>query len=236
MSLHESLSTNSTSFWLHITCYNIAQDLKDFEVTLPLIWTCRKGKNDTFQMVTVNRERVRVALKWLKKNNHLYSHINISDANLQLIPESGVLSEKDFHQEVRTTKDNTPEDFISKQTTEETEETEVPHNSEIDSGSDSEINEDEEYLCCDSNCEWTHSDNEHSDTEYTAFSRPHNRSQCQTRKLLQYVRTKYKSKYNVEDEKNVEDYDEEPDNEELNNAGRKIKVGKDNGDQDIEES
>jgi len=38
----------------------------------------------------VRRERVRVALEWLKVNNALYNDITISDARLQLLPEDGV--------------------------------------------------------------------------------------------------------------------------------------------------
>ena len=82
---------------------------------------CRKGKNDTFAMVKVDRERVRVALKWLKKNNHLYYHINLSEANLMDIPESGEITSDHMRTiNVDVTPENTPEDFVSTKPTKTT--------------------------------------------------------------------------------------------------------------------
>ena len=38
----------------------------------------------------VNRTRVRVALEWLKENNHLYENITISAERLESLPVDGV--------------------------------------------------------------------------------------------------------------------------------------------------
>jgi hypothetical protein len=45
------------------------------------------------EMFRVRRARVRTALAWLKENNPLYAHINISDENLNQLPEDGIPEE-----------------------------------------------------------------------------------------------------------------------------------------------
>ena len=48
---------------------------------------CRLGKNDTFEMARVNRNRIRSFLQYLKANNPLYANIIISEENLLTYPE-----------------------------------------------------------------------------------------------------------------------------------------------------
>ncbi|CAG2201823.1 unnamed protein product [Mytilus edulis] len=47
------------------------------------------GKNDTSKEFNVRRQKVQIALIWLKKNNPAYSDIEISEERLNLLPEDG---------------------------------------------------------------------------------------------------------------------------------------------------
>ncbi|CAC5413966.1 unnamed protein product [Mytilus coruscus] len=47
------------------------------------------GKNDTSKEFNVRRQKVQIALVWLKKNNHAYFDIEISEERLNLLPVDG---------------------------------------------------------------------------------------------------------------------------------------------------
>ncbi|VDI81413.1 Hypothetical predicted protein [Mytilus galloprovincialis] len=47
------------------------------------------GKNDTSKEFNVRRQKVQIALIWLKKNNPAFSDIEISEERLNLLPEDG---------------------------------------------------------------------------------------------------------------------------------------------------
>jgi len=62
---------------------------------LKVMWMVREGKNDTFRKIRISREKIRLALLWLKANNKLYLAVDIDEENLASLPE-GEMNVKDI--------------------------------------------------------------------------------------------------------------------------------------------
>ena len=76
---------------------NLPQDIKGFLKDLPcsihdlpVLVIRRCGAEDTHADFRVRRERILVALEWLKANNPCYKDITINHSTLQLLPTNGI--------------------------------------------------------------------------------------------------------------------------------------------------
>ena len=77
---------------------NLPQDLPSLVTCLPrrvtdtdIIVVRKQGQNNTHHDFRVRRNVVHGALLWLKQNNPRYGHIDISDDNLNLLPEDDIV-------------------------------------------------------------------------------------------------------------------------------------------------
>ncbi len=96
---------------------NIAQNLEKFAPVLPrlvsdlpIVWLVREGKDDQFKLLQVRRRYVERALRWLKKNNPLYSNIDISTKRLKQLPVDGDIS----YEQIKKVPINSEFDIFSK--------------------------------------------------------------------------------------------------------------------------